>query len=106
MATEKCPHCGGNVWHTDKICQACGKGLAGSALLAKTATAGSPAGTWLLMIAAFGAALLGLVTLSQATMGVGLLCGGCLFAIWARIVQAGAFHKELMKALQQQPEWR
>jgi hypothetical protein len=42
----------------------------------------------LLLIAAFGAAVLGAVLLSNATLGVGLISLACFAGIVARIVQA------------------
>ncbi len=39
----------------------------------------------------------GFFSLSQATMGVGILAVSCLLAILARIAQADAHHKELVK---------
>lgn len=42
----------------------------------------------LLVIAAFGAAVLGATLLSQATLGVGLIALACFVGIVARIVQA------------------
>jgi len=44
--------------------------------------------TWLLVIVALGLALVGFASLTQATLGVGIICAACLLMIWARIVQA------------------
>jgi hypothetical protein len=52
-----------------------------------------------LIILAVLAALVGLVSLSQATLGVGLICGGCLLGVLARIAQAQAQHRELQEVL-------
>ena len=41
-------------------------------------------------------ALYGLFTLTQATMGAGLVAAACFFAILARIAQAQAQHYEAM----------
>lgn len=49
----------------------------------------------LLVAAALGSAALGALMLTAATMGVGLICGGCLLAICARLVQAGAHYRVL-----------
>jgi hypothetical protein len=48
-------------------------------------------------------ALMGLVLLSKATVGVGVLCGGCLLAILARIAQASAQHAELKRLIDKKP---
>jgi hypothetical protein len=40
-------------------------------------------------------ALLGLLFASQATIGVALVCFGCLLAIYARLAQAHVYHREL-----------
>jgi hypothetical protein len=45
-----------------------------------------------LLIGALGAGGIGLLFLSQATAGVGLLAFGCLLAICARIAQAAGQH--------------
>ncbi len=44
-------------------------------------------------------ALAGAVTLSQATIGVGLICLGCLAAIFGRIGQASFQHDALLERL-------
>jgi hypothetical protein len=49
-------------------------------------------------------ALMGLVLLSKATSGVGVLCVGCLLAIFARIAQASAQHAELKKLIDKKPQ--
>jgi len=43
--------------------------------------------------------LVGLGMISQATLGVGFVAGGCLLAILARMAQADAQHKETVKLL-------
>ena len=43
--------------------------------------------------------LAGLLFLSNATTGVGVICFACLFAIFARIAQAEEQHKELKRLL-------
>jgi hypothetical protein len=47
----------------------------------------------LLEILAVLAGLFGLISLSQATLGVGVIGFGCLLAILARLAQAEAHHK-------------
>lgn len=42
----------------------------------------------------------GLLLLSQATLGVGIICGGCLLAILARMAQAAHQHRELIRKLE------
>ena len=44
--------------------------------------------TDLLIVLAVLAGVAGLASLSQATTGVGVICGGCLLAIFGRIAQA------------------
>ena len=43
----------------------------------------------LLLIGSSIAAAMGLLSLSEATLGVGLICSACWLGILARIVQAG-----------------
>jgi len=50
----------------------------------------------LALLAGFG----GLMFLSNATTGVGVICFACLFAILARIAQAAEQHKELKSVLE------
>ena len=52
-----------------------------------------------LIILAVLVALVGLVSLSQATLGVGLICGGCLLGVLARIAQAQAQHRDVQEVL-------
>ena len=51
----------------------------------------------LLSLAALIVALFGALFLTQATMGVGILAGACLLAIFARIVQAANHHAEMLR---------
>lgn len=44
-------------------------------------------------------ALVGLVLMSQATMGVGVLAFACWMLILVRIIQASAYHHEILQAL-------
>ncbi len=43
--------------------------------------------------------VVGMALISQATLGVGFVAGGCLLAICARMSQAEAQHKETLKLL-------
>lgn len=54
----------------------------------------------LLLLAALVSAGAGVLFLSNATSGVGLICVGCLFGVWARILQAGVHHREVIEALE------
>ncbi len=53
-------------------------------------------GARLLLVVAFLGAFFGVASLSNATMGVGILCGCCLLVMVARINQAAVHHRELM----------
>ena len=55
--------------------------------------------TGILVVLALLAGVAGLVSLSQATLGVGVMGMACLLAIFARIVQASDQHGELKKRL-------
>lgn len=100
MASEKCPYCDGNVIRTDTTCPNCKRSLtkpnAGTASLA----VGVPSSTTLLLIFALGLGTLGVLMLSEATRGVGLICFGCLLGVWGRIFQAAAHHRDAMRRLQ------
>ncbi len=50
-----------------------------------------------LVIIAIIFALLGIAQLSNATLGVGLICFGCFIAILARLVQASIQHDQILK---------
>lgn len=43
--------------------------------------------------------LVGASSLTQATLGVGVICGSCFLLILARIMQAHDQHKELIKRI-------
>ena len=92
MTEEHCPHCGGVVARTDKTCQHCQRSLTATADAQDRLPAAMPSSTILLIL--FGVVLVGLgvLMLSEATRGVGLISAGCFLAIWARILQAGAHH--------------
>lgn len=47
--------------------------------------------------------VIGIVFLSNATMGVGAIAAGCFFGIFARIAQADRQHRAVLKALAQKP---
>lgn len=51
-----------------------------------------------LMILAILAGVVGVFSLSQATMGVGIIALGCLLGILARLAQAEAHQRALMRA--------
>lgn len=53
-----------------------------------------------LVLVSIGLGLYGMDRLSQATLGVGVLCGAVLVAVLARICQAADHHAELRKLLQ------
>ena len=53
----------------------------------------------ILVLLSLLATIIGFLTLTQATMGVGILAVACILAIFARIAQADAQHKELKKML-------
>lgn len=55
-----------------------------------------PSSTVLLLFLAVVAGGFGLLNLSQATLGAGLIALGCLLAIWGRIHQAQAHHRDVM----------
>ena len=55
-----------------------------------------------LVVVAMLVAFFGFASLSQATMGVGFIGGGCLLAILARIVQASE-HQSQLRALLAKP---
>jgi hypothetical protein len=102
VAVESCPHCGNPIARTDRTCPHCGKGLTGKALLAENRGQAAPieshpAGAILLTLLGLVLAGIGAATLTQATLGVGLIAGGCFAAIFARIVQAGAHHRQMMR---------
>jgi hypothetical protein len=52
-----------------------------------------------LMTFAILAWVIGLLTLSQATTGVGAIGSACFLAILVRLVEAGSQHKELLAAI-------
>lgn len=57
--------------------------------------------TVLLVLVGAGAVGLGLLFLSEATTGIGLIAAGCFLAIVARIAQASSHHRSIMRAYHQ-----
>ncbi len=55
-----------------------------------------PGNTLLLTLLGVGIGVLGLLASSQANVGPSIVAFGCLLAIWARIVQAAAHHRDVM----------
>lgn len=53
--------------------------------------------TAVLVVISVVAALAGGAMLSQATQGVGVICIGVAFGVWARIAQAAAHRKEALR---------
>ena len=51
----------------------------------------------ILMILGILAVVIGALSLSQATMGVGVIAIGCFLAILARLAQAEAHHRSLSR---------
>lgn len=109
---ERCPYCGEIVDRTDKDCPHCQRRITAKALLDNPpGPSALPAGirptpvttmssaTILLLLAGVVACGIGALSLSQATMGVGFIGGGCFLAIWARVIQAGVHHREIAKAM-------
>jgi hypothetical protein len=56
--------------------------------------------TALLVVISVLLAVLGAASLSQATMGVGVICLGVAFGVWARINQAAEHRREDKKLAQ------
>lgn len=52
----------------------------------------------LLLVLAMVSLVFGAFSLTNATLGVGAIAGACAFGIMARIVQADAHHKAVVKA--------
>jgi hypothetical protein len=103
MADEKCPYCSGSVDRTDKVCPHCTRSLTARALqenppggpdAVSAVVVGVPTSTTVLLILALLLGLFGLLSLSEATRGVGLICAGCLLAVWGRIFQAAGHHRD------------
>lgn len=58
----------------------------------------------LLIVIGIIAIIIGIFTLTNATMGAGVIAIGCFFGILARIAQAGRHHNELKNILSQVKE--
>ena len=56
--------------------------------------------TVLLVVLSVIFTLVGLVNLSQATLGVGVMCLAIALGIWARINQAGEHHRKALAELE------
>lgn len=54
---------------------------------------------WLISIAAIAAAIVGFLSLSEATFGVGLIGIAAVLGILARIAQAGDQHHQLIQEI-------
>lgn len=54
-----------------------------------------------LVVVALLAGVIGLLFMSQATTGVGLICFACLLAILARMAQAHEHHKTAARILRE-----
>jgi len=87
----RCPHCDAINDLESDVCIRCGESLkvVSSPELASTPKKGAGGFTVLLLVGSTAAALLGLVTLSEATMGIGVIAFACWLAIMGRISQAG-----------------
>jgi hypothetical protein len=95
MTTEtRCVECGKWIEGTQAACPHCH--ATRQPAKAGTVIHPFPTSTILLLLLGLGALALGALFLSQATMGVGLVAGACFLAIWARILQAGAHHTDVM----------
>jgi len=106
MAEERCPYCGREVERTDKVCPHCQKRITASSLLADPPGGGAPVpavpvgvptSTSVLLLFAVGLGGLGFLMLSEATRGVGMIALGCLLAVWGRIFQAAAIHRDAVR---------
>lgn len=99
MADEKCPYCSGSVIRTDTTCPHCKRSLTRAAADQTRLPATMPSSTILLVGLGVVFAGLGVLMLSEATRGVGLICAGCFAGVWARVIQAGAHHHNVLRAL-------
>jgi hypothetical protein len=59
-------------------------------------TVGVPTMTTVLLLLGLVLGFFGILMLSEATRGVGLICAGCLLAVWGRIMQASGHHRDAM----------
>jgi hypothetical protein len=117
---RRCRSCAEEIPDAARMCHHCGRDSvtgklapappapepSGRALLAPDAREPSSGGGFLatlLVACALLSAGIGVVSLSQATLGVGLLCGGCFLAILARLVQADVQHRALKRTITNRP---
>lgn len=92
----QCPSCGEPMAKDAFFCQHC-KADPKAPVLAAPSPPGRPTVTsqtsiaaTILTVVSVLAGVGGLISLSEATLGVGLIAFACLLGIWARIAQAGA----------------
>lgn len=107
MALVSCPDCGHQCSPQAIACTDCGRPIVGSVTppavesrmpFARAAKYGTSTGTvWLVLISAIvgGFGILGEL---GGKAGFGSYALACLFAIWARITQAGAQHRAQVDA--------
>lgn len=110
---KKCPYCHGENADDATMCAHCGRGRVAAVRQAPapdplpSASAKPPqptvtdlsGGGILLIILAVVAAVVGLLALSSATLGVGILALACFLGICVRLTQAARHHQEVMAAL-------
>lgn len=97
-----CPHCGAENLRGPANCASCGESLQGASSKPPPHVADAIAkqfphrqqnvGMVAWLLGACGLAAIGVVSLNQATMGVGLIGLSVVAAVFARIAQAGALH--------------
>jgi uncharacterized paraquat-inducible protein A len=87
-----CPNCGKSIQKTAATCPHCGVDIATA--IANYRPKAMPAGAILMLLLACGAAFLGLVLSSQATLGPAVVGIACLLGIIARIMQAQAHQRK------------
>ena len=58
---------------------------------------------WLLILLALLLGAVGLLTLTQATMGAGMIAAACLAGILARIAQAAGHQRNIIREIRGQP---
>ncbi|HVJ24242.1 MAG TPA: hypothetical protein VM756_09945 [Burkholderiales bacterium] len=92
---KACPHCAAENHDKAAVCKGCDRPFPGITLQPFKP---DRSGTIMLVVVAVLFGVGGLVFASQATGGVAAIALGCLFAILARISQAGRHHEESMRA--------
>ena len=100
----KCPSCGALNVPGGGACSKCGGPIfagSGAVKVPPAPGAGSKRGIsyQLLCVAAVFAVLGGLMSLSNATVGVGLVALSCSLGVFARIAQATRHHDELIERI-------